>query len=71
MTWHSLDDGDWVGLLTRQTCGRKFDQSMVDKWHLSVEWESATWPSHGQPRGTQSSVEVACFKKIVFGVHGI
>jgi hypothetical protein len=54
MMWHSLADGDWAGLLTGQTCGRQLDQSMVDKWHLSVEWESATWPSHGQPRGTQS-----------------
>jgi hypothetical protein len=54
MTWHSLAGGDWTGLLTGQTCGRQLDQSMVDKWHLSVEWESAMWPSHGQPRGTQS-----------------
>jgi hypothetical protein len=54
MMWHSLADGDWIGFLTGQTCGRQLDQSMVDKWHLSVEWESATWPSHGQPRGTQS-----------------
>jgi len=56
MTWHSLADGYWVGFLIGQTCGRQLDQSMVDKWHLSIEWESATWPSHGQPRGTQSSV---------------
>ena len=54
MTWHSRADGDWTGLLTGQTCGRQLDQSMVEKWHLSVEWESATWPSHGQPHGTQS-----------------
>jgi hypothetical protein len=54
MMWHSMADGDWTGLLTGQTCGRQLDQSMVDKWHLFVEWESATWPSHGQPRGTQS-----------------
>jgi hypothetical protein len=58
MTWHSLADGDWIGLLTGQTCGRQLDQSMVDKWHLSVEWESATWPSHGQPPGTQSKWQV-------------
>jgi hypothetical protein len=71
MTWHSLADGDWAGLLTGQTCGRQLDQSMVDKWHLSVEWGDATWPSHGQPRGTQSSVKVACFKKkIVLGSMG-
>jgi hypothetical protein len=44
---------------------------MVDKWHSSVEWGDATWPSHGQPRGTQSPVEVACFKKkIVLGSMG-
>jgi hypothetical protein len=67
MTWHSLADGDWAGLLTGQTCGRQLDQSMVDKWHLSVEWESATWPSHGQPRGTQSSVNVVCSKKKFWG----
>jgi hypothetical protein len=54
MTWHSMADGDWTGLLIGQTCGRQLDQSMVDKWHLSIEWESATWPSHGQPCGTQS-----------------
>ena len=66
MMWHSLADGDWAGLLTGQTCGRQLDQSMVDKWHLSVEWESATWPSHGQPCGTQSSIKVAGFKS--FGV---
>jgi hypothetical protein len=68
MMWHSLADGDWAGLLTGKTSGRKLDQSMVDKWHLSVEWESATWPSHGQPRGTQSSAKVVGFKS--FGVHG-
>jgi hypothetical protein len=33
MTWHSLADGDWVGSLTRQTCGRQLDQSITDKWH--------------------------------------
>jgi hypothetical protein len=33
MTWHSLADGDWVGSLTRQTCGRKLDQSIANKWH--------------------------------------
>jgi hypothetical protein len=33
MTWNSLDDGDWVGLLTRKTCGRQLDQSIADKWH--------------------------------------
>ena len=33
MAWHSLDDGDWVGSLTRQTCGRQLDQSITDKWH--------------------------------------
>jgi hypothetical protein len=33
MTWHSLDDGDWAGLLTRKTCGRQLDQSITDKWH--------------------------------------
>jgi hypothetical protein len=38
MMWHSLADGDWAGFLTGQTCGRQLDQSMVDKWHLSVEW---------------------------------
>jgi hypothetical protein len=73
MTWHSLADGDWAGLLTGQTSGRQLDQSMVDKWHLCVEWESATWPSHGQPRGTQSSVNVVCSKKKKkkgFGVPG-
>ena len=25
MTWHSLADGDWTGLLTGQTCGRQLD----------------------------------------------
>jgi hypothetical protein len=33
MTWHSLADGDWVGSLTRQTCGKQLDQSITDKWH--------------------------------------
>ena len=47
MMWHSLADGDWAGLLTGKTSGKQLDQSMVDKWHLSVEWESAMWPSHG------------------------
>ena len=25
MTWHSLADGDWTGLLTGQTCDRQLD----------------------------------------------
>jgi hypothetical protein len=25
MTWNSLADGDWVGSLTGQTCGRQLD----------------------------------------------
>jgi hypothetical protein len=33
MMWHSLNDGDWAGSLTRQTCGRQLDQSIADKWH--------------------------------------
>jgi hypothetical protein len=33
MTWHSLANGDWAGLLTRKTCGRQLDQSIADKWH--------------------------------------
>jgi hypothetical protein len=33
MMWHSLVDGDWVGSLTRQTCGRQLEQSITDKWH--------------------------------------
>ena len=67
MKWHSLADGDWASLLTGHTCGRLLDQSMVVKWHLSVKWESATWPNHGQPRGTQSKSKWQVPKK--FGVH--
>jgi hypothetical protein len=33
MMWHSLANGDWVGSLTRQTCGRQLDQSITHKWH--------------------------------------
>ena len=33
MMWHSLADGDWAGLLTKQTCGRQLDQSIANKWH--------------------------------------
>jgi hypothetical protein len=33
MMWHSMDNGDWVGLMIRQTCGRQLDQSITDKWH--------------------------------------
>jgi hypothetical protein len=33
MMWYYLDDGDWAGSLTRQTCGRQLDQSIADKLH--------------------------------------
>jgi hypothetical protein len=40
-------------------------ESCTDMWQLVGVWYSATWPSHGLPRGTHILVEG--FWKILFG----
>jgi hypothetical protein len=46
----------------------ELDLSGADTCHLVVEWEGATWPNQGPPRGTPSSV---CWLKLCWSPWGL
>jgi hypothetical protein len=60
--------GDWVGLLTAQTCGRKLEQSTVDKWHWFIERGGATWhPVVGSMAHTKIVMTSPNFELVTYG----
>jgi hypothetical protein len=55
-----------VARLSWQTVGSCEVESYLDTWHIFYQWEGATWPRHGLPRGTVFGLVV----KIIWSLWG-